>query len=348
MNYFSMHPNVYSTDSVTGLIQMLERAWIHNVQPGIGTIYIVSGFANFNGGVRFYDVLEQHITKGGKVIAIFGGSTSQRLASKQVVNELLTRGVEVHIVNRKRLVHSKLYGYSTKDDSRLVVSSGNFTGPGMSQNVESSVFLDSETLTAMQFKWEDLIKAFFSQNWQFHKATNSDKNPIWDLLYDEQKTNLVLDDTDKNTLLQTLVSNDTTRITGKVKVGSLYFFLSKQLFDFFPPLTIRNKRGFKPTYSALITINFLDLNISKEMRITFEAENNLDFRLGVGPLRNTNIAKPGDLFALERISETEYNLRIFSQKSKEWTKLEPYCINFIGHKGKKYGMISNEEFENLF
>ena len=347
MNFFSMHPNVYSTHTPSGLIQLLEETWIKNIPPGDGTFYIISGFANFNGGVRFYDVLEHHISNGGKVVAIFGGSTSQRLASKQVVEELLSRGVEVHIVNRKRLVHSKLYGYSSATDNRLVVTSGNFTGPGMSQNAESSVFLDNETLDKMSFSWNELIDNIFQQNWQFYKADLNKKYPVWQLLYDEKIGALTLDETDQNTLLQTLVPNDTSRITGKVQKGSLYFFLSKQLFDFFPPLTERNKRGYKSTYSTLIDINFKNINVKKEVRITFEADNNLDFRLGVGPLRGTNVAQPGDLFALERISEKEYNLQIFNAKSSEFNNLIPYCVNFIGNRGKKYGMISNDDFKSL-
>lgn len=347
MNYFSMHPNVYSTNRPTGLIQMLEETWIKDVTLGEGTFYIISGFSNFNGGVRFYDVLETHISKGGKVIAILGGSTSQRLSSSQVVEELLNRGVDVFIVNRKRLLHSKMYGYSSPHDDRLVVTSGNFTGPGMSQNVESSVFLDYETLTSMNFNWNSLISNIFNQNWQFYKGTLDKKDPVWQLLYDEKVGTITLDETDKNTLLQTLVHNDTSRITGEVLKGTLYFFLSKQLFDFFPPLTERNKRGFKSTYSTLININFKNISKKQDVRITFEADNNQDFRLGVGPLRNTNLAKSGDLFALQRMSENEYTLEIFEQNTITYNKLIPYCTNFIGNKGKKYGMISNDDFNDL-
>ncbi|MBJ6911829.1 hypothetical protein JG661_21425, partial [Vibrio cholerae] len=71
---------------------------------------------------------------------------------------------------------------------------------------------------------------------------------------------------------------------------------------FFPPLTIRNTRGWKGTLSALITLDYIDLGIRREERVTFEAENNLDFRLGTGALRYSGIAAPGDLACLSRIS----------------------------------------------
>jgi hypothetical protein len=63
----------------------------------------VSGFGNYNGVVRF-----------------FAGSTAQKLTSRQVVEELLNVGAEVHVVNRKRILHAKVYGASTPQGERLV------------------------------------------------------------------------------------------------------------------------------------------------------------------------------------------------------------------------------------
>ncbi|MEI6091997.1 MAG: hypothetical protein WCR42_16205 [bacterium] len=64
---------------------MLEQTWVRDQEPGDGTFYIVSGFSNYNGGVRFYETFKHHIDKGGQCIAFLGGSTSQNLSSQQVV-----------------------------------------------------------------------------------------------------------------------------------------------------------------------------------------------------------------------------------------------------------------------
>lgn len=128
---------------------MLEEAWVREVQPGEGTFFVISGFANSNGGIRFYEVFKQHIGAGGKVIAILGGSARQSMIIRQVVNELLSSGVEVHIVNRRRILHAKIYGTSSEKGDRLIVTPGNFTGPGLGQNVESAVILDPGTTGRM-------------------------------------------------------------------------------------------------------------------------------------------------------------------------------------------------------
>ncbi len=89
---------------------------------------------------------------------------------------------------------------------------------------------------------------------------------------------------------------DTARIMAKpgssAGKGSQYFWLSKDSLDFFPALNTPNHRGTKPTYSATITMNFMDINTVEDVRVTFEAGNNLDFRLGTGPLRYTQSASP--------------------------------------------------------
>jgi hypothetical protein len=153
---FTIHPNVYSTDPdrrMTGLIRLLEHVWVRDHQPGDGTLFVVSGFGNFNGGVRFFENFKQHTAKGGKLVSIFAGSTRQRLTSKQLVAEMVSIGADIHIVNRKRLLHAKCYGSSTSKGERLVVTSGNFTGPGMGLNVEASVLLDEAATEHMGFSW---------------------------------------------------------------------------------------------------------------------------------------------------------------------------------------------------
>jgi len=101
MSEFAIHPHVYSTGKSTGLISMLEQVWVRALKPGHGTMYMISGFANYNGGLRFFEVFQHHVSKGGKVVAYFSGSTSQHLTSRQVVEKLLKCGVEVWIINRK-------------------------------------------------------------------------------------------------------------------------------------------------------------------------------------------------------------------------------------------------------
>ena len=162
MNEIALHPNVYATGASRGLLQMLERAWVRETSPGDGDFYLISGFGNYNGGVRFYPTIADHIERGGSAFAVFSGSTSSRLTSKQVIEELLRCGVKVHIVNRKRLLHAKCYGVASSRGERAIITSGNFTGPGMSQNGEMSVFLDPPTLSAMGFHWQHVMDGLLS------------------------------------------------------------------------------------------------------------------------------------------------------------------------------------------
>lgn len=333
---------------------MLEQVWVRDMEiEGKGTIYIISGFSNFNGGVRFYDTFKHHIEKGGSCVAFLGGSTSQRLSSQQVVAQLLEVGCRVYIINRKRLLHAKLYGYSSEKGESLVISSGNFTGPGMSQNIEASLYLQNIYTKEMGFSWLEVTQSFFKQKWDIYEPQLRDrKHPSWNLLYDEVGGKVKLEDEQEVTMLLVLGAADTARIQAnpgeKAGLGTQYFWLSKDSYDFFPALTIRNDRGHKATYSALINMNYVDLNlIDNECRVTFEAENNLDFRLGTGKLRYTKIANPGDLAAISRLSDYNYELRIIKLESDIYPRLFPYAINFIGHQGKKYGYISNAEFEAI-
>jgi hypothetical protein len=330
------------------LIHLLERLWVRSRWLGKGTLYIVSGFANYNGGVRFYDTFRNHI-EGGKVVAIFGGSTSQRLTSRQVVKELLEAGAEVHIVNRKRIMHAKSYGISSTEGQMLVVTSGNFTGPGMSQNVEMALLLDQSTTKALAFSWDQMITNMLGQKWDYYRPNLEDDNaPVWQLLYDEEAADIKLDETDEVTMILRLSHSDTARIMAtpgtKASLGSQYFWLSKDSFDFLPPLTILNRRGYKTTYSCLVHVNFVDLGKTEQVRVTFEAENNLDFRLGTGPLKYTKVASKGDIAAITRMGEDQYELRLFNKRTPTFAALTPYAVTFIGHQGKQYGFVPNAEF----
>ena len=95
MNELIVQPNVYTTGKSKSLISVLERVWLGNSVAGNGTIYLISSFANYNGGVRFFPIFRKHIENGGKVVAIFGGSAQQKLTSKQIVAEMLECGAEV-------------------------------------------------------------------------------------------------------------------------------------------------------------------------------------------------------------------------------------------------------------
>lgn len=91
-------------------------------------------------------------------------------------------------------------------------------------------------------------------------------------------------------------------------------------------------------------MNFVDPGRKEEVRVTFEAENNLDFRLGTGPLRGTGLARAGDVAAISRIGESSYELRLFRQDEPLARNLASHAVNFVGHRGKRYGYMSNEEF----
>jgi len=202
---FTIHPQVYSNGSSKGLISLLERAWVREHRLGDGHMVLMSGFGNYNGGVRFYDVFKNHIDSGGTATAIFGGSTSQRLTSKEVVEQMLKCGVDVRLVNRKRILHAKCYGSETSQGNILIVSSGNFTGPGMSQNIEGSLFLDRDTTRNMGFRWSDTLSAFMNQKWDYYRPTLSDRSaPAWKLLFDEIKQEVTLDDSEDVTMLLVL------------------------------------------------------------------------------------------------------------------------------------------------
>lgn len=347
MNELAVHPNVYASGRSGGLVSLLERVWLREHEPGDGTFYVLSGFANYNGGVRFFPVFRRHVEEGGRVQALFAGSTGQNLTSRQVVRAMLECGAEVNVINRKRLMHVKSYGAKTPDGDKLIVSSGNFTGPGMAQNVEMSVLLDHATTRRMGFSWERLMSEMLSQGWQYHRPSVDDMaGPAWRLLYDEEASNIVLDSTDEVTLILILGHADTVRINAPPDTagarGTQYFWLSRDCYDFFPALTIPNARGIKRTYSCLVRMDFVDLRQTEDVRVTFEAENNLDFRLGTGPLRGTGLASQGDVAAITRVAESSYELRVFRKNTTIAARLSAHAVNHIGHRGKRYGFISND------
>ena len=347
---FLLQPSVYSTSSTPSLLKMLDNMWLKEHNIGDGTLYILSGFANYNGGVRFYPYFSRHIQKGGEITAIFGGSSSQRLSSIQVVKSLLLCGAKVFIINRKRLVHAKCYGYVTDSEEGLVVTSGNFTGPGMSQNVEAAIRIDDKRIKDMNFSWKSLVRSIFNQPWDIYHLEASDietrDNPGWKLLYDEIYGVGKLEESHEVTMIVTLSHFDTVRIQAskgsKAGKGTPYFLISKGTFDFFPALIEKNKRGVKDTYSCLINMNYVDIGELRQTRVTFEANNNLDFRLGTGALKYTKIADKDDLALVSRISEIDYELRIVKTSSKHYKDILSYATTYIGNYGKRFGYVDNE------
>ena len=212
-----------------------------------------------------------------------------------------------------------------------------------------SVLLDPPTTRDMGFSWESLMSHMRSQSWQFYQPAIDDlAAPVWRLLYDEEASNIVLDATAEVTMILTLGHADTVRINAAPDTrearGTQYFWLSRDCYDFFPALTIPNTRGAKRTYSSLVRMNFVDLGRTEEVRVTFEAENNLDFRLGTGALRGTRLARAGDLAAISRIGESSYELRLFRQETPMANRLAAHAVHFIGHGGSGTGSSRTTDF----
>jgi hypothetical protein len=293
MNQFTLHPGVYQTGPATGLLRMLEEIWVRSHKPGDGTFYIISGFGNYNGGVRFFPTFRHHIEDGGGIRAFFGGSASQRLTSRQLVQEMLGIGAEVTIVLRKRILHAKCYGVESDGKQELVVTSGNFTGPGMSQNVEAALLLDSETAARMGFSWGALAASIQGQNWLAYKPSLDDlESPAWKLLYDEYEVPPAIDESEEVTMVVSLGHADTARIQASPGTdagkGTQYFWLSRDAFDFFPPLTIRNERGVKATFSCMIDLNYIDLKQTRKRLAIPVRPQGLDL-LGREPMREQGL-----------------------------------------------------------
>ena len=94
-------------------------------------------------------------------------------------------------------------------------------------------------------------------------------------------------------------------------------------------------------------MNYIDLGRSEVAKVTFEADNNLDFRLGTGPFRYTKAADTNDIALITRLSEYDYEMRIIRKTAPEYPLLLSYAISFIGNQGKRYGYISNTDLFNI-
>lgn len=354
---FLFQPEIYTTGAHTTLFDVLDKLWSVEDDNSGGTYFVVSGFGTHNGGVRFFERFRSHISNGGRVRVILGGSRSTSLSSRQLGKGLIDCGAEVSVILRNRILHAKLYGAHTTEGESLVISSGNFTGPGLSLNLESTMAIGPGTTSSCGFSWDDLFAKILAGSFSVFDLTNADsEDPAWALLYDEERGSgfRPVVDTDVpefESLILTLSHADTARITAtpgtSASLGSQYFWLSKDAYDFFPPLVIRNVRGSKATYSAEIDVNFEDLGVTEVVKVTFEAENNLDFRLGTGPLRATNLADDGDMAIITRRGERSYDLRLLRQGSTEFISLSRFALQLIGHRGKRYGFAPNAEVDRI-
>jgi hypothetical protein len=220
----------------------------------------------------------------------------------------------------------------------------------MSQNVESSLLLQPDHTRQIGFSWQEVVRSLRQQRWDFYGLDLANRTaPGWKLLYDEYAGDIRLDEAEEVTMLMTLSHADTARIQASrgsdAGKGTQYFWLSKDSTDFFPPLTVLNRRGTKTTYSCIVTLNYIDLGTrDTDCRVTFEAENNVDFRLSTKKLKFTRRVAEGDMAAITRVGESEYELRLFRKGCREFDALLPYTVHFIGHRGKRYGYIPNAEF----
>ena len=57
------------------------------------------------------------------------------------------------------------------------------------------------------------------------------------------------------------------------------------------------------------------------------------------------MAQSGDIAAISRISEHDYEIRIIRQGTTEYDDLIPYATTFIGIHDKRIGYLNNERFE---
>ncbi len=358
MNEFLLQPDLYRTGRSTELFHVLDGLWQRLPDGADDTLYILSGFGTFNGGVSFFERFRAHVDQGGRVRAVFGGSRTNNMTSRQLIDALLDCGVEIHLVNRRYMMHSKLYGKrSAGGDQRLVVTSGNFTGPGIARNIESVLVLDNETVDSMSFDWDALFDGLLSSALEVFPVNGAvADDPRWALLYDEgsrdsRKPTPEDQEDVYESLLITLSHSDTARIMAApattAGAGTQYFWLSKDSHAFFPPLTIRNERGRKATYSCMVTVQFVDLQETADLRVTYEAENNLDFRLGTANLRYTQLAREGDMAVISRRGEFRYDLKIIPQGTQEFFALSPYAATYVGARGKRYGYAPNASVDRI-
>lgn len=341
---FSLQPVVYTTDPTKDTLQShLDKMW--GEAPSGSTATIVAGFGNLNGVLPFVKSLKK-IAESGEVLAFFGAATGQRMASIQLVCELLTLGATVNLLTRKKIMHAKLYGLEQSGNAALIVSSGNFTGSGIALNVEASLYVDGDELEKMDFSWPDVRQELLATfNWTTLTPGDleDDKHPGWKLVFDEESADPRSMETwveGDEVLGMTLSPTDVNRVTGKQKLGTQYFWLSRFVAGFFPPLTdLPDKSDAKRTFKTTVNVDFLDLGEAADMTVTFEAYNNLDFRLLTSPLKGTNVAEEGDMMLLRRVDERKYHLRIIRKGSKDFARLIPYLVHSIGIKEKRYGWV---------
>lgn len=359
---FLLQPNLYSTGEAEDLFGVLDGLWADrgDHDPQEAAYFLVSGFATHNGGVRFFERFRHHIDGGGTVHAVFGGSRSSNMTSRQLVDALVECGASVHIINRRYMMHSKLYGKrSTTGDEHLVVTSGNFSAPGLRRNIESLISLSGPSTAALGFDWSSLIDGLLSETGNVFAASEAAvDDPRWALLYDEEtrgRRRATAEDQESDvleSLIVTLSHFDTARVMAdrgtRESMGTQYFLLSKDSFDFFPALTERrvSNKGLV-TYSTMVDVNFVNITTTKSVRVTFEAENNSDFRLGTGPLRCTQVASKDDIAVLSRRGEAQYDLRIVHHGAPEFVKLNSYAITHVGARGKRYGYAPNAKVDEI-
>lgn len=351
---FSFHPDVYSTSSNNSLLKMLESMWLKEHELGDGNFYIISGYSNYNGGLRFYTSFANHVAKGGTITAIISGSLTQRLSSVQVIEELLKCGVNVYIVNRKHLLHAKCYGVSNKSKEELIITSGNFTGPGMSLNGEAALRVDNNNLKSMSFLWSDLINNILKQNWDIYNLNIDDltakSNPGWKFLYDESKPVSLQDESEQVSMVIVLNQSDTLKIQAfpgsNQGLGSQYFRLGNNAFDFFPALSEVNTEH-ENSYYCNITINFMDIGIRKVCKVSCIQDTFLEFFLGTDILRFSKIADEQDLALITRTDLYNYELRIIKRNSLFYKSFLNHADNFNESSDKQYGYLSNYEVKRI-
>ena len=51
--------------------------------------------------------------------------------------------------------------------------------------------------------------------------------------------------------------------------------------------------------------------------------------------------------AITRTGYDTYELRMYRQDTPQFAVLSQYAVTFIGHQGKRYGFIPNEEFAQI-
>lgn len=341
---FLLQPEVYSTSSYNSLLEMLESMWIKKHIAGDGHIYIISGYANFNGGVHFYSFFKEHIKKGGKVTAIFSASSNVRLSSTQVIEELLQCGVDVHIVRRKHLLHAKCYGLSDSSGQQLVITSGNFTGTGMMLNGEAALLADNSELTKISFSWKTLISNLLKMNWDIYNLKQEDitkkLNKAWKLLYNEIGSTEISETSGKTSMVITLDESDTARIQAlpgtHIGLFNPYFILGNDSYDFFPPLNSHDNK-----YSCIVQVVFIDIGVTSDCRVIYDEYSPYRFRLETGALRFSKIAYENDLAVLSRISINKYQLRIIKFGSSLYSPFISYAN--IKQNNKYYGYIPNDK-----